>query len=431
MSDKRFDRSKELLQRSLRVTPVGAQTYSKSYRYFSGNHSPYFLDRGKAGHVWDVDGNEFIDFILALGPVTIGYNNQEINEAIIKQLEKGITFSQATAVEVELAEKLIEIIPCAEMVRFFKNGCDATTAAVRLSRAATGRELVAVCGYHGMHDWYIGSTEHHRGVPQCVCDLSVTFEYNNSASLEKLFDQFQHKIAAVILEPVQGNGPETGFLEQVQDLTEKNGAVLIFDEIVSGFRLALGGGQECYKVIPDMAAFGKGMANGMALSAVVGKKNLLKLIEDGIFISTTFGGETLSIAAALKTIEILQRPGSFKHIWNIASRLMEESARLVRKQGLDTVITQWGLAPHSGFMFNRFGALDQEELFSVYQQRLIACGILTVGINNFCLEHTAEDISRYLQAIGMALEDVQKTLDQGSSKGILQGPAINPIFKRN
>ncbi len=431
MNQKQFSSSKALLKRAARVTPVGAQTYSKSHRYFSGDKTPYFLDHGRAGHVWDVDGNEFIDFILALGPVTVGYNNPEINEAIIRQLDKGISFSQSTALEVELAEKLIDVIPCAEMVRFLKNGGDATTAAVRIARAATGWDVVAVCGYHGMHDWYIGSTEHHRGVPQSVCDLSVPFEYNNFASLEAVFDAHPNRVAAVILEPAQARGPEPGFLENVQELTHTNGAVLIFDEIISGFRMALGGAQEYYQVVPDMAAVGKGMANGMPLSALVGARELLGCIEDGIFVSTTFGGEALSLAGALKTIEILERPGAFEHIWGIAEKLMQGSLALVQEKGLAEVMTLYGLAPHSGFLFNRADSLSPDDLFSVFQQRLTASGILTLGINNVCLEHTETDVENHLQATGPALDDVLLAIEQDSIANILHGPKFDPFFKRN
>ncbi len=426
-----FQKSKDLLERSLQVTPVGAQTFSKSYRYISGNCTPYFIDHGDGAYVWDVDGNKFTDFILGLGPITVGYNNQEVNEAVKEQLSRGILFSQSAVLEVELAEKLVEVIPCAEMVRFVKNGGDATTAAVRLARAATGREMVAVCGYHGMHDWYIGSTTLNDGIPDSTVALTKTFEYNNIRSLEKLFAEYPSKIAAVILEPAQSCGPEDDFLENIQKLCKKNGVVLIFDEVVSGFRIALGGAQEYYGVTPDLAAIGKGMGNGMPISAVVGKKELLNQIDSGIFISTTFGGEALSLAGALKTIEILARPNSFKHLWKISTELMEKSTALVKVKGVEDVVTMWGLAPHSGFMFKEKGQLQPVDFLSVYQQRLLQEGILSVGINNFCLAHTEADIQNHLNAVDKALDDISKAVEQNSVDDILQGSGINPIFKRN
>lgn len=430
MTDK-FQKSREMLERGLKVTPMASQTYSKSHTYLSGESLPCFIDRGDGSHVWDIDGNEFIDFILGLGPVTVGYRNPEVNEAIKKQLDKGICFSQSNVLEVKLAEKLAEIIPCAEMARFVKNGGDATTAAVRLARAATGRDMIAACGYHGMHDWYIGTTVLTDGIPSATRQLSKTFEYNNIESLEKLFNENDGKIAGVILEPVQACGPENDFLQKVKDLCVKNGSVLIFDEVVSGFRVALGGAQEYYNVTPDLAAVGKGMGNGMPISAVVGKKEILKLIEDGIFISTTFGGDTVSIAAALKTIEILERPESFKHIWDISSRLMNESDTMMKSKGLESTMNMWGLAPHSGFMFEKTGNLESVDLLSAYQQRLLKDGILTVGVNNFCLAHTDKDIDAHLAAIDKALDDVKKAIEQDSLDGIVNGKKIRPIFKRN
>ena len=427
----KFEKSKEFLKRSLSVTPIGAQTYSKSHRYLSGDCVPYFMECGRGGRVWDVDGNEFIDFILGLGPVTVGYNNPEINEVVKEQLAKGIIFSQSTVLEIELSEKLVDIIPCAEMVRFVKNGGDATSAAVRLARAATGREIIAACGYHGMHDWYIGSTSLNEGVPQAVCDLTQCFEYNNITSLEKVFAENRGKVAAVILEPVQDCGPVDDFLGKIKQLCEKNDTVLIFDEVVSGFRIALGGAQEYYGVVPDMAAIGKGMANGMPLSAVVGKKELLDQISEGVFISTTFGGEALSLAAALKTIEILARPDSFKHIWRLSTKLTEKSVELAAKKGLGEIISMWGLSPHGGFIFKNKGALTSTELLSVYQQRLLKEGILSLGINNFCLEHTEDDIERHLQAVDKALDDVCAVIEDSSITNIMRGPGITPIFKRN
>ncbi|HPN84228.1 MAG TPA: aminotransferase class III-fold pyridoxal phosphate-dependent enzyme [Victivallales bacterium] len=346
---KKFIKSLNMLKRALKVTPSGSQTYSKSANYLSGSHTPYFMDRGKGSHVWDIDGNEFIDFILGLGPITVGYNDPEVNSAVSAQLKKGIIFSQASSLEVELAEKLTQIIPCAEMVRFVKNGGDATTAAVRLARAYTGRDIIAACGYHGMHDWYIGSTVLSRGVPKSVQALTKTFEYNNIRSLEKIFDRYHGKVAAVILEPAQGDPPKDNFLAKIKDLCRKNGAILIFDEVVSGFRLALGGAQEYYGVVPDIAAIGKGMGNGLPISAVAGKKELLKLVEEGIFISTTFGGEALSLAGSLKTIEILSRPNSFKHIWKVSSKLSEDSIKIAKHKGLGDIVSMFGLP----YMFER------------------------------------------------------------------------------
>ncbi|MCK4829584.1 aminotransferase class III-fold pyridoxal phosphate-dependent enzyme, partial [bacterium] len=231
--NKHFAKSGLLLKKAKSLISAASSTYSKSYRYFCEGAAPAFLDRGQGCHVWDVDGNEYIDYVLALGPVIVGYNDERINQAVIEQMNKGMSFSLTTELEVALAEKLIEIIPCAEMVKFVKNGSDATTAAVRLTRAFTKREKVLCCGYHGWHDWYIGTTQNDLGVPQCIKDLTIPFPYNDIESLETLFFENKGNVAAVIMEPMSLELPEPGYLEAVKEVTHQNGALLIFDEVVT------------------------------------------------------------------------------------------------------------------------------------------------------------------------------------------------------
>lgn len=427
----KYEKSNELLKRAIEVTPLGAQTYSKSYRYYCQGDSPTFVDRGEGCYLYDVDGNKFIDFVCALGPITIGYNNKQINDAVINQLEKGISFSLQAEVEVELAEKIIEIIPCAEMVRFVKNGGDATTAAIRLARAYTGRDLVALSGYHGMHDWSIGSTENNKGIPEDISNLTKTFEYNNIESLEELFKQHPGEIAAVILEPIQANGPKDDFLQKVKKLTHDNGAILIFDEVVSGFRYALGGASELYDVVPDMAAFGKGMGNGLPISAVAGKKEIMKQIEEGIFVSTTFGGEALSMAGSIAALEILETPGVYEHIWDLGTLLKEGLEKLIDQHELNDVILVSGLPPHCGVEFEDVGSLDYLDINSIYSQAMIHNGIISVGINNINLSHTEEEINAYLKAAEEGMINIKKAIEQDSTDGILIGKKVDPVFKRN
>ena len=427
----KYQKSNELLSRAKIVTPLGAQTFSKSYRYYCEGNAPTFIERGEGCYLYDVDGNKFIDFVCALGPITVGYNDKRINQAVIKQLEKGITFSQQAEVEVLLAEKITKIIPCAEMVRFVKNGSDATTASIRLSRAYTGRDMVAVSGYHGMHDWYIGSTSNNKGVPKVVGDLTKSFIYNDLNSLEKLFIEYPNKIAAVILEPIQGNGPHEGYLHGVKELAQKNGAVLIFDEVVSGFRYALGGASELYNVTPDMVAFGKGMGNGLPISAVAGKAEIMKLIEDGVFVSTTFGGEALSIAGALEVISILEQPGSYEHIWGLGCIMLDGLKNLIKKYDLDNVLTVSGLEPHCGVSFEGCGSLDYLDINSIFIQTMVDEGILTIGINNINLSHNENDVRAYLEAAEKGMINIKKAIEQDSLSNILKGGKVNPVFKRN
>lgn len=428
---KKYERSNGLLERAKKVTPLGAQTFSKSYRYYCEGNAPSFIERGEGCYVYDVDGNKFIDFVCALGPITIGYNDKRVNSAIIKQLEKGIIFTLQTEVELLLAEKIIDIISCAEMVRFVKNGADATTAAIRLARAYTGREMVAVSGYHGMHDWYIGSTENNNGVPEKVCYLTKSFLYNDIVSLEKLFKEYPDKISAVILEPIQGNGPDEGYLEKLKQITKENGAVLIFDEVVSGFRYALGGASELYNVNPDLIAFGKGMGNGLPISAVAGNRDIMKLIEDGVFISTTFGGEALSIAGALESINILEQPGTYEHIWYLGEIMHKGLNELIEKYELEHVLSVSGLAPHCGVQFEGCGSLNYLDINSVFSQSMIDNGIITVGINNINLSHTEKEIREYLNAAEDGMKNIKRAIEQNSVKGILENGKVDPVFKRN
>ena len=427
---KKWIRSTSLLARAKKLIPTASQTYSKSYNYFCEGASPAFLAKGKNGYVWDVDRNQFIDFVLGLGPITIGYANEEVNNAIINQLSNGISFSLPIELELKLAEKLIEIIPCAEMVKFVKNGSDATAAAVRLARAYTGKEVVLCSGYHGYQDWYIGSTENNKGVPVDVQKLVKKFEYNNIESVKKLFEDHQGDVAAVILEPCQAEGPNKGFLEKLKELTHQYGALLIFDEVVSGFRMALGGAQEVYAITPDLASFGKGIANGASLSIIAGRADIMKLIDHGVFISTTFGGEATCLAAALKTIEILERPNSFPHILSLGNKWINAIKQMIEEKGLREYVEVYGVSPHAGPTFKTVGPIHSHDLFTIYQQTLIENNILSVGVNNFCLTHTDEDIQKLIDAANKGLDLVAQAIKTGDPDSLIKGEKFRPIFGR-
>src|SRR5438034_3652316 len=248
-------RSQELFERAQQSLVEGVNSPSRGAAVYSPG--PIFLQRGRGSHVWDADGNEYIDYPMALGPIVLGYDDPDVLAAVRAQLADGVTFSLAHPLEVEVAETLAKIVPCAEMVRFGKNGSDATSGSVRAARAYTGRDVIACCGYHGWQDWYIGTTTRRRGVPAAICELTRAFTYNDLGSLERIFTEYPGQVAAVILEPVGVVEPEGDFLQRVAAVTHANGAVLIFDEIVTGFRLALGGAQERFGVVPDLACFGK------------------------------------------------------------------------------------------------------------------------------------------------------------------------------
>ena len=426
---KNYEKSEALLQRELKVSPLAAQTYSKSYRYFCRGFAPSYMDHGEGCYIYDVDGNNFIDYVCALGPITVGYNNPEVNAAVIEQVQKFASGSMQSKLEVELAEKICDIIPCAEMVRFVKNGSDATTAAIRLARAYTGKEKVLMSGYHGMHDWSIGASENHRGVPKVVRNLTKNFKYNDLADLEEKLKN--NDIAAVILEPIQSNGPKECYLEEVKNLSHKYGAILIFDEVVSGFRYALGGASKLYGVTPDLASFGKGMANGYAISAVAGKRDLLQQIEKGVFVSTTFGGDAISMAAALATIKILEQPGFYEHIEKIGKIHIDGLKKLIDKYELNDVLSVTGLPQHAGLNFEGKGSLNYLDIQSVYSQEMLRNGIFISAIYNLNASHTEKEADAYLSATEQAFTMIQRALQNDSLEGILLGGKVDPVFKRN
>lgn len=427
-----FEKSNALIEREKKVAPLAAQTFSKSYRYFMPGAAPMYIDHAEGARVYDVDGNEYIDFICCLGPITLGYNYPRVNEAVIEQLNKGIIFSTQAPVECELAEKLVEVIPCAEMVKFVKNGSDATTAAIRLARAYTGRERVAMCGYHGMHDWSIGASQNNKGVPKAVCELTKTFKYNDIASLENLLSAHPGEYAAVIMEPIQSNGTTKEYLQAVVDTAHKHGAVAIFDEVVSGFRYAIGGASEYYGVTPDMASYGKGCANGMSLSFVAGKKEIISLIEQGVFVSMTFGGDAISLAGALATVKEMQEKDVMGHAWKLGKIMLDGLKERLEKNGVGSAVSVSGLAPHCGLAFDDVGSLNYLDIHSIYTKNMLENGILCQAINNISFSHTEDDIKKYLDAVDCAFAEIRKAIDADSVEGILpEGARVNPVFKRN
>lgn len=429
MDKMKFVKSNELISKAKNLTPLGAQTYSKSYRYYVEGHAPLFLVRGKGSKVWDIDGNKFVDFVCALGPVTVGYSHPKINRAIRQQLKSGITFSLPHPISVTLAEKLTQIIPGAEMMRFLKNGADGTFAAVKLARAFTNKDIILMSGYHGMHNWSISVSENSAGVPRNIKENTILFEYNDREHITNLFNNHKDQIAAVILEPIQGDGPEDGYLDFLKDLTSKNNTLLIFDEVVSGFRYALGGAAEMYNVIPDLIAFGKGMANGMPLSVVAGRREILELIETKkVFISTTFGGETLSMASALATIKLLEKNSSYPYIWSLAKKLKDGLIHLVNTHNLALYVKIVGLDTHCGPVFNDLDQVDKYDLMSIYNYHMISNGVITTGIINLSLSHTMKDIDQYLKAVNEAFKHILLFIDDKYLIPFTE--RVNPVFKR-
>lgn len=424
--DKRYQNSTDFLNRALKSIPLASQTFSKSITSFPKGVAPLFLEKGKGSKVWDIDGNTYIDFISGLLCINLGYCDKDIENAVIEQLQNGISFSLPHKLETEVAEKIIEMIPCAEMVRFGKNGTDATSAAIRLSRAYTKREHIAVCGYHGWQDWYIGSTTRDLGVPRSVKELTHKFVFNDIESLEKIVSV--REIAAVIMEPMNVHYPENGFLQKVKTICEDHGCVLIFDETITGFRFSPGGAQEYFDVTPDLATFGKGMANGFPISAITGKKEIMSLMED-IFFSGTFGGETLSLMAAKVTLEKVKNGNVTTYISEIGQFLKDSFYTLVKELRLEN---HFNLSGHLSWQFIQFSELNGIEplhLKTLYLQEMFKRGILASSTFNLSFSHSKQDIMKLISALREVFPILKEAIELGTVDNHLNCAPLSPLFK--
>ncbi len=424
----RYKYSEKFLERALNSIPLGSQTFSKSKTQLPLGVSPFFVDHAKGSKIWDIDGNEYIDFVNALACITIGYCDVDIDKAVKQQMENGVTFSLPHRLEAEVAELIIDLIPSAEMVRFGKNGTDATSAAIRLSRAYTGKEHVLVCGYHGWQDWYIGSTSRDLGVPKTVKQLTHSFQYNDLASLETLFNEYQNNVAAVILEPMNLEWPKEHFLENAKELTHKNEAIFIFDETITGCRFANGGAQELFNVIPDLTTLGKGLGNGYPLSVITGKKEIMKKMED-IFFSGTFGGETLSLAAAKVVLNKIMTQPVIKKIHDIGKIVQDGVSELLVKHDINTFMSIHGHPSWSIFSITDIKEYSSWEIKTYFLQEIFKRGIFTIGSHNISYAHTEHDTEVLLNVYDEVFPLVRDTIEKGILSQKLEAEPLQPLFK--
>ncbi len=420
-----ISQSDEYYARALQLIPAVTQTLAKGPGQYVRGVAPKFLRRGKGSHVWDVDGNEFLDYNMGIGPLSLGYCYEPVDRAIRDQLSEGITFSQMHPLEVEVAELIHQIIPNAEGVRYSKTGCDVTTAAVRLARASTGRSKVLCCGYHGWHDWYIAVTDRNRGIPQEVQDLTFTFNYND---IQSVADSIDNDTACVILEPVVFEAPRDNFLHRLKELCAQNGTLLIFDEMWTGFRLALGGAQEYFGVQADLMCYSKAVANGMPLSILAGRKDIMSLCDRDIFFFTTFGGEALSLAAARATIGELRDKRVPDYLARQGKKIKEGYNAITRELGMEYT-TCTGFDCRTIVTFNS-SAGNPLELKSLLQQELIRRGILWGGFHNMSFSHTDDDVAYTLAAYREALPVLHEAVRNGSVRSSLKGEPVEPVFRK-
>ncbi|MBN1992746.1 MAG: aminotransferase class III-fold pyridoxal phosphate-dependent enzyme, partial [Anaerolineae bacterium] len=364
--------SDKLYARANGLIPAYTQTLAKGPTQYVNGVAPKYLQRGQGARVWDVDGNEYLDFNMGVGPISLGYCYGPVDEAIQQQLEDGITFSLVHPLEVEVAELIAEVIPNAEAVRFSKTGAEVTSAAVRLARACTGRDKVLCCGYHGWHDWYIGVTPRDLGVPRAVKALVHTIPYNDIATVLASLDE---DTACVILEPMVFDFPQNDFLAKLKIACEGNGSLLIFDEMWTGFRLALGGAQEHFDVLPDLACYSKAIANGMPLSVLTGRADVMRLLDEEVFFFSTFGGEALSLAAAKATITELRQKDVPACLARQGEKLKTGYNQLAQELGMDSYTACKGHPSRTLITFDE-SAGNPLLMKSLVQQELIKRGIL-------------------------------------------------------
>lgn len=416
--------SLDLFEKGIDVIPRGTQTMSKSPdQYVYGVH-PIYLSEGKGCMVKDVDGNWYIDHPCALGPIILGYNHKRTNDAIKRQLKKGITFSLMHESEVELAQMLVDIIPCADQVRFGKNGSDVTSIAVRIARSYTGKEhiLMPEGHYHGWHDFYAAVSRNY-GIPKSLKELVDKFNYNDLDSLEQKIKT--GKYACVIMEPVALEMPKEGFLEGVRELCTKYNTILIFDEVVTGFRFGLSGAQGYFGVTPDLATFGKAVANGMPISILAGKKEYMNELNH-VFFSATFGGEALSVAASIETLkEMKENEEIFTHIWKQGQRLWDAFEKYSKQYKINLVVK--GYAPRQVIEFKTDDPTGCKDLF---HQEMVKQGVLMGNNIYISWSHKQSHISKSIRAIKKSLKIVAEAYRTNTIEEKLEGQRSSVVFKK-
>jgi glutamate-1-semialdehyde 2,1-aminomutase len=432
-----FSNSLRLNKRFHEVIPGGSHTYAKGDDQYPEFSLPYIV-RGEGCHVWDVDGNEFIEYGMGLRAVPLGHAYKPVLDAVNEEIKKGNNFIRPSTLELECAEKLLSMIRGAEMVKFGKNGSDATSAAVRLSRAYTGRDIIAICGSHpffSADDWFIGTTPMSAGVPKAVQELTVKFRYNDIESVKSLFEQYPGKIACFIMEPEKEDPPVNNFLHEVQTLCNKNGTVFILDEMITGFRWHNGGAQALHGIKPDLSTFGKAMGNGFSVSALLGKRELMRRggidheAERVFLMSLTHGAEATGLAAAMKIMDIYKNEPVIDTLWNQGEKLAQGINKSINEHKLNEHVRV-----HGRPCCLVYATLDNEKepsqpFRTLLLQETIKRGILATGLI-VSYSHSDDDISRTVEVFHEALHIYRKALDEGIDK-YLVGRPVKPVWRKH
>ncbi|CUU67850.1 glutamate-1-semialdehyde 2,1-aminomutase [Campylobacter hyointestinalis subsp. hyointestinalis] len=423
--------------RLLRAIPGGAHTYSRGFDQYPSN-APQILKRGDGAYVFDSDENKFLDYGMALRAVNIGYANEQIANAAIEQIKFGNNLTRPSMIELEAAEMLINLIDSVDMVKFTKNGSTATTAAVKLARAYTGKSMVARCAEHpffSYDDWFIGSTELTLGILDETIKNTKTFHYNDLQSLQNLFDMYPNKFACVILEPATLEHPKDDFLRKVRDLCHKNGAVFILDEMITGFRWHLKGAQYYYNVKPDICTFGKAMANGFSVAAVAGKREIMELgsiefqgRERLFLLSTTHGAEMSGLGAFVATMRFMQENDVVGHMWQYGKRLVLAMNALAKEYEVQNSFIAGGIECSPYFLTLDKDGKNSMQLRTLFLQEMIKNGVLMPCLA-FSYSHTEQELELTKKALKNTFEIYKKALNEGYEK-YLVGDVVKPVFRK-
>jgi glutamate-1-semialdehyde 2,1-aminomutase len=414
-----YARSEEMFARAQEIV-AGGTTQGKAPNTLIPGEYPIYVARGQGATLWDVDGNRFLDWILAYGIIVLGYCDPDVDAAAIGEIREGFAFPLTRPVQNELAELLVDVIPCAEMVHFFKTGSDTTTAAVRLARIVTGREKIVRWGYNGWHDW---CCIREAGIPRQVRENVLTFRYNDLDSLEDVLKRHHDEVACVIMMPLEIEAPQPGFLAGVKELAHRHGALFILDEMRSGFHLALGGAQEYYGVTPDLATFSKAMSNGYAMSALAGRRDLMQALSQ-TYVSSTFFTNSIPMAAAVATINKLRRKQVIPHLWQIGKGLMEGLDRLAHDLGVEAQAV--GIPPTPFLVFTYSTPEVRETAKHVFFRETTRRGLLLHPSHHWfvCAAHTEQDLAHTLEICEKAFRAVKDELARGYRAPTAQQVAV-------
>jgi len=423
--------------RLLKAIPGGAHTYSKGYDQYPIN-APQILKSGKGAYTFDNDGNRYLDYAMALKSVNVGYAEEAIAQGAIEQIMLGNNLSRPSIVELEAAELLISLIDSVDMVKFAKNGSTATTAAIKLARAYTGKEIVVRCSEHpffSYDDWFIGSTPITKGIPIKDTENTKLFNYNDIASLERVFNEFSNKIACVILEPATTEHPQDNFLQKVKDLCHKNGAVFILDEMITGFRWHMKGAQHYYGVDPDLCTFGKAMANGFSVAAVAGKREIMQQgsiefegKERLFLLSTTYGAEMSGLGAFIANVKFMQENNVIEHHWEYGSKLIKLINDTAKQFNIEKNFCARGIECSPYYLtFDNDGQISLP-LRTLFSQEMINNGVIMSSIA-LSYRHSEAELDITKNALEKSFEIYKKALDEGYEK-YLHGHIIKPVFRK-